>query len=137
LDTVNSGPKTAKGDEKNMTKPIILTINGAANAILNEEFVEQDGSGSIKAFDGTGSPVGLAVNDKDVDDNVPVLKLGLVNLPAAADTYNPGDPVEATTQGVTALSGGTQVGTIASPAPVVVANAYSEDEQVIVYLNVA
>ena len=115
-----------------MSKPIILDVDCAANAVLAKQWLEQDGSGAMKAFDGTGDAKGVAVSDKNVSNHVGMVKQALIKLIAIAATYNVGDSLEidATGQALQALSLGTKVGEAAETL------VLSADGELLVYMNV-
>jgi len=97
-----------------MVKRIVLTAPCGANAIAGGDFLETDGAGAVKAFDGTGTILGIAVADKDTENNVGCIKQGIVNVPAAAATYSFGDVLDwAAAQTVVATIGGVVAGTAA------------------------
>jgi len=93
-----------------MVKPIVITAPCSTNAVSAKDLLEQDGSGYVKKFDGSGVPKGIALVDKDASNNVPMMVLGIVDMPAAAATYNFGAVVEGNATGVTAYSSGTRLG---------------------------
>jgi hypothetical protein len=97
-----------------MVKRIVLTAPCGANAVVAGDFLETDGAGAVKAFDGTGTPLGIAASNKDTENNVGCIKQGIVNIPSAAATYSFGDVLDWDTgQTVKATVGGVVVGTAA------------------------
>lgn len=99
---------------RTMVKRVVLTAPCGSNAVAAGDFLEADGSGAVKAFDGTGTVLGVAVADKDSENNVGCIKQGIINATSAAATYNFGDQVEwAAAQTVTAYTTGVIVGTCA------------------------
>lgn len=97
-----------------MVKRVVITAPCGSNTVVAGDFLETDGSGAVKAFDGTGTVLGIANSDKDTENNVGCIKQGIVNVPSAAATYSFGDQVEwAASQTVQAYSSGVIVGTAA------------------------
>jgi len=116
-----------------MTKPIIVTVPCGTNTVTAKDFLEQDGSGAMKKLDASGTPLGVAFTSKDTENNVGMVQQGLMNLPAAAASYNVGDIVEGNSSGVTAYSAGTKVGMVAETATI--STGYSGTDTLKVYLN--
>lgn len=120
-------------------KTVTLSAPAGANEITAGTFVETE-SGAVIEWDGTGTIVGFAesgVNDaaSPLDQggtNVGVIKLGLVNVEAAAATYNFGDALEAADANtVQALNLGQQIGTAAETKTLAAPGLLK------VYLNIA
>ena len=94
-----------------MSKPMIYTVPCGANAVLDKAPLEQDGSGAMKTFDGTGSVKGFAEANKDGENNVAMLTKGLRKLAVGAyGAYNVGDKLGINTSGIIAYTTGTVVG---------------------------
>ena len=94
------------------SETLAVSLNAAANAIAEKDFIEVDGSGAIKAFDGTGVPIGIAISAKD-GDNLAGVILGrkLMKITSVAAAYEIGDALEAdSSQRVLAQSSGTTIG---------------------------
>lgn len=90
-----------------------FTGTAGSNSITAKRFVEQDGSGDLKEFDGTGVPkgfsqVGTSNNNTDVD----VVTNDVIKVASSSlnPTYNVGDVLDATTTGVQQQSSGTSIG---------------------------
>jgi len=116
-----------------MVKPIIVTADCAANAVVAKDFLEADGAGAVKAFDGTGVALGIAETNKDIENRVGCIKQGLIKLPTTAAAYAFGDQVEwAAGQTVAAYSAGVIVGTAAESK-----TTTSGDNYLLVYVNFA
>ena len=83
-------------------KTVTISAPAGANVITGGKFLETE-SGAVIEWDGTGTIVGFSesgVNDTTTPldqggTNVGCLKLGLINVEAAAATYNFGDSIEA------------------------------------------
>jgi len=88
-----------------MSKPMVVTAPCGANAIAAKNFVMQD-AGVIKLSDGTAA-IGVAMANKDIKNNVGVIKQGVIKFPSANDTYNWGDEVEVAVDGITVQAVGT------------------------------
>jgi len=117
-----------------MSKPMVIGASAGSNAVVAKDFVETDGSGCVKAFDGTGDILGITIANKDVNNMVGVIKQGIVFVPTVSyGTYQFGDKVEwAAGQTVQSLSTGVLVGTIAKTK-----QATSTDNLLAVYVNFA
>ena len=108
------------------------TVPCGSNAVAAKEWLEQDGSGAMKKFDGTGVAKGVALTNKDIENNVAMIKIGFMKLTAAAATYNVGDKLEldGTGQVLTADVGGTIVAEAAESL------VLSADGDLLVYVNI-
>lgn len=120
-------------------KTVTLSAPAGSNSIAAGKFVETE-SGSVTEWDGTGTIVGFAesaVNDSATlleqgGSNVGVVKLGLINVEAAAATYNFGQAIEALdADTVQAFGSGQQIGTAAETKTV------ASGGKLKVYLNIA
>ena len=122
-----------------MVKPIILTAGASTNAISRLDWVEADGAGNVQAVDDTANAtaaLGMAMLDKDSENNVPVLVQGLANVKAAAATYSFGDKLGCNSSGVAAYSSGAVVGYVAEPEQKVISTTYSSTDTLKVYVNI-
>lgn len=105
-----------------MSKPIIFTVPCGSNTVVKNDFLMQDGAGAIKKMVDTSSTlVGVACENKDAQNNVSCLKLGIAKFHLVSNTsINVGDKMEARTSGVTRFAAGQYIGdaleTITSPA---------------------
>ena len=116
-----------------MAKTIIVHAPCGSNSVSAEDFLEADGSGNVKAYDGTGDVLGIAMTNKDSSNNVGCIKHGLVRLTSVAASYKFGDKVEwATGQKVQAFAVGTLVG-----RAVETKTTTSTDNQLQVYVDFA
>ena len=120
-------------------KTVTISAPAGANVITGGKFLETE-SGAVIEWDGTGTIVGFSesgVNDTTTPldqggTNVGCLKLGLINVEAAAATYNFGDSIEALdADTVQAYSAGQIIGTAAETKVV------ASGGKLKVYLNVA
>ena len=123
-----------------MVKPIVLTCSvDAANAVSRLNVVIADAAGGVKAeiaaANGTAS-LGVATTDKDSENNVGVLMQGLIDMPAAAATYNFGDKIGCNSSGVKAYSSGVVLGTVAEPSQKIISTTYSSTDRLKVYINI-
>ena len=95
-----------------MSRTHPISVDCGANAVVDADFVEADGSGAVKAFDGTGSPIGIASQDKDAQNKVALIRRGLESVGTVNAAYKIGDALEAnSSQKLVALTTGTQVAT--------------------------
>ena len=94
-----------------MSKPMIISATCGANAIAAKDFLEADGSGDVKAFDGTGVVLGIAASAKDSENRCGCIKQGLLKVPTTNAAYDFGDELEwVADQKVQAKSAGVTVG---------------------------
>jgi len=122
-----------------MVKPVTISAPAGTNVIAAGAFLETDGAGAVKAFDGTGTILGRAESGFDPadplaagDEFVGCIKQGLIRVAAAAATYSFGDEVEWDT-GHTVKAGNTLlVGTAAETK-----TTTSGDPILKVYMNIA
>lgn len=112
---------------------MIISVPCGTNDVSAKKFLEQDGAGAMKELDASGTPKGVSVSNKDTANNVGMITQGLVNLPAAAASYNVGDVLEANSSGVTAYSSGVKVGIAVETETI--STGYSSTDQLAVYLN--
>jgi len=114
-----------------MSKPIVLSADCAANAVLSRQFLEADGAGALKQFDGVGVPLGLAESDKDSENRVGCIKQAYMKVPTTNAAYNFGDEVEfAAGHVVQALAAGVKVGRAAESK-----TTTATDNELLVYFN--
>lgn len=118
-----------------MTKPIVITMPCAANAVSRGMPVEADGAGAVKEFDATGKGLGLAVTDKDSLNNVGVAMIGYARSKAAAAAYSAGDKLEFSTSGVQAYGTTNSYAGIAAETKTIATDA-SMSDTLKVFLNV-
>ena len=91
-----------------------------SNTMGAQKWVEQDGSGALKQFDGTGTPRGYTLAAKDSNNNVGVQTQGLALCPVAGSaTFNVGAALEVTTSGVQAYVTGLKIGFAAETTTIV------------------
>lgn len=114
-----------------MSKPIILDVDCGSNSVSAKDWLEQDGSGAMKAFDGTGDAKGVAISNKNDNEHVGMVKLALIKLDAVAAAYNVGDDLEldGTGQKLQALNLGTKVAEAAETLTL------SADGELLVFIN--
>lgn len=113
-----------------MVKPIVITADAGANAVLGGDFVQPDGAGFVEASDGT-AVIGRAETTKDSENNVGVIKQGLIRVGTTNATYEFGDQVEwVAGQKVVAFGAGSLVGTAAETKTTTTA-----DNSLLVYMN--
>ena len=94
-----------------MSKPMIYTVPCGSNSVSDRDLLEQDGSGAVKAYDGTGAVIGVANCDKDGENNVAMLTKGLKKVAVGASgDYNVGDKLGVNSDGVVSFSSGTVFG---------------------------
>lgn len=118
---------------KNMVKKIVLTAPASTNTIAAGDFLETDGSGYVKAFDGTGTVLGNAESNKNTNNIVGVIKQGVIRVPTVNATYVFGAQVEwVAAQKVQAYSAGVIVGTVAENKTTTTADNYLS-----IYVNFA
>ena len=110
------------------------TVPCGSNAVGAKKWLEQDGSGAMKEFDGTGLAKGISLAAKDVEDNVAMIKIGYMKVGAKAASYNVGDRLEldGTGQLVTADVGGAIVGIAAETATIA-----SDGDELLVFIHIA
>ena len=77
-----------------MSKPLVLSVPCAANAVADGKWLKQDGAGAYAEADSATSGKGVSATAKDAQDRVGCVKIGLMTLTAKAATYNHGDPLE-------------------------------------------
>jgi hypothetical protein len=123
-----------------MVKPIVLTASAdSAAAITAKMVLKADGSGGVAHDVSTANStvaVGFAATDQDSEDNVGVVKQGLMKLPAAATTYSFGTKLGCNSSGVAAYASGIVAGWVAEPEEKVISTTYSSTDQLLVYVNV-
>ena len=117
-----------------MSKPIVITVNASTNTVRAKKFLVTSG-GYVAELGASGTPKGVAVANKDVNNNVGMIAQGLIKMPAAAATYNPGDVLGGNSSGVIAYSSGVRVGIVAEPQQKIVSTGYSLTDPLLVYLN--
>lgn len=117
-----------------MTKPIVITVPCGTNTVSRLDILEQDGDGAMQKIDASGVEKGIAVTDKDGENNVGMMIQGLIDMPAAAASYEVGDRVEGNSSGVAAYASGNILGIAAETATI--ASSYTTTDKLKVYVNV-
>jgi hypothetical protein len=94
-----------------MSKPIVVSVPCGSNSVSAGKWVQQDGAGVYEECDDPTKMKGVALTNKNSNNVVGVVKLGLMTLPMKAATYVHGDALELDTTGqmLQALSTGVKV----------------------------
>ena len=125
-----------------MSKPIIINAPLAVVAVTAKQWLKADGSGAVTVNDTAGSEIGVAESSADnsatpnvllKNENIGMIKQGLIKLNAVAATYNVGDLVELATggQNLQAYSSGAIVGSVCET------KVLAATGELLVYINLA
>ena len=120
-----------------MTKPIIVSANSAANVVVGGDFLEADGSGFVKAYDGAGTILGRAEgNPQTTTKELGCIKQGLIPVATTNDAYNFGDQVFWIAGAGGKVDDGT-VGTVLVGRAIETKTTTAADNSLQVYINFA